>query len=240
MPTKQITPLPATYHPRRFVDPAELGSVADQPADPARVNPLHLPALAHVAADLDGLNVPVRVVPPTVLDRCVDCGRDGDGALPVQPSIATVVAIDAYGFRYPLPACALHLASLAAWQTRRECAVKVEVPAHQGRDFFERSPRETFYAVSSHDPMTGVAATRGIWDAWQVVEVVDGFGSARVLAPVGLRDGESFNDCRLRAEVLAQAVAAQRAADLYEARQAAELADAVTVALPVVTVERAA
>lgn len=239
MPTKQITPLPAPYHPRRFVDPAELGSVADQPVEPARVNPLHLPALAHIAPDLDGLNVPVRVVPPTVLDRCVDCGRDGDGALPVQPSIATVVAIDGYGFRYPLPACALHLASLVAWQTRRECAVKVEVPAHQGRDFFERSPRETFYAVSS--PMTGVAATRGMWDAWQVVEVVDGFGSARVLAPVGLRDGESFDACRERAEVLAQAYAAVLAADAYEAAQDDTAQDDVeTVELPVVTVERAA
>lgn len=240
MPTKQITPLPAAYHPRRFVDPAELGSTADQPVDPARVNPLHLPALAHVAADLDGLNVPIRVVPPVELGACEDCVLDTvDGT--ARTAVATVVAVDRYDFRYRTAGCALHLESLVRWHTRRECAVKVEVPAHQGRDFYERSPRETFYAVSAHDPMTGVAATRGMWDAWQVVEVVDGFGSARVLAPVGLRDGESFDACRERAEVLAQAYAAVLAVDAYEAAQDdAVQGDVETVELPVVTVERAA
>lgn len=215
---------PAPIRPVSTRTPAQHG-----PVDPARVSPVHLPALARVASDLEAVTAPVKVVAPTVLEPCTDCGTHGDGAMPPQTSIATVVAADTDGFVYRSEACALHLESLVAWQTRRECAVKVEVPACQGRDFFERSPRETFYAVSAHDPMTGVAATRGMWDAWQVVEVVDGFGSARVLAPVGLRDGESFDACRERAEVLAQAVAAQRAADAYEA------AFAVTVALPAVT-----
>lgn len=228
MPTKQITPLPATYHPRRFVDPAELGSVADQPVEPARVNPLHLPALAHVAPDLDGLNAPIRVVPPVELDRCVDCGRDGDGALPVQPSIATVVAIDAYGFRYLLPACALHLASLVAWQTRRECAVKVEVPAESPR-WFERTARETWWAV---DDEVGVVAARDVLDSWTVYLFRTNEPPIALVARMG---SGGVGSVRERAEVLAQAYAAVLAAQVHEAAQ-----DAETVELPVVTVERAA
>ena len=218
--------LPATHHPRRFVDPAELGSVADQPTDPARVNPLHLPALAHVAADLDGLNAPIRLVPATDLAGCVDCGSHGDGALPVQPSIAVVVAVDAYGFRIFLPACALHVGPLVAWQTRRECAVAVEVPA-DGRRWFDWSPRETWYAV---DDETGVVVARDVCDSWTVYLFHANYAPIPLVARMGLRDGESYSVLRMRAEVLAQAYAASVAAGMYEAAQQ----DAVTVGLPVV------
>jgi hypothetical protein len=203
------------------------------PAEPARVSPLHLPALAHVASDLDGLDVPVKVVNAEILDRCAYCtGDTSDDRTTSDPAVATVVATDAYGFRYVEPVCVFDLPGAVRHHTRRERPVVVEVPA-DSRRWFERTDRETYYAV---DEAHGVAATRGIWDAWQVVKVVNGFGSTQLLAAVGLRDGESFNDCRARAELLAQAYASTLAADAYEAASL----DAVTVALPVVTVSEVA
>lgn len=199
---------------------------SEGPDDPARISPLHLPALHHVAADLDGLNAPVKIVNSASLDRCDDCATGDD--VPELGAIATVVATDTHGFRYRSVTCALHLAGVVRHYNGHGWALVVEVLA-SSRQWFERSDRETFYAV---DESRGVAVTRGIWDAWQVVDVVDGFGSPRLLAAVGLRDGESFNACRGRAEVLAQAVAAQAAADAYEA----SFSDAVTVALPVTAI----
>lgn len=222
------------HHLRRFVAPDELGPL-HLPADPARINPSHLPALAHVGSDVEFLTVPVRVVAPVELGVCVDCEPFGDGAMPVADSVATVVAVDAYGFVYSSPVCAVHVEPLARWHARRECVVRVDVPATGGVRWFERSERETFYAVS--DSLSGVAVVRGMGDVWMVVDVDHtGFASSRPLAVVGLRDGESYDDARVRAEVLAQAVASQRARDLAVEADT----DAVTVALPVVAMSEAA
>ncbi len=215
MPTKHLT-APA--------------STPGAPVDPARVSPLHLPAMHHVAADIYEPDVPIRIVTAGELDPCGDCDYDD---LDTPGPVATVRATDAHGYRHSDDVCVLHLPGLVRHHSRQNRAVVIEIGATEGRRWFERSDRETYYAL---DESRGIAATRGIWDAWQVVEVVDGFGSPTLLASVGLRDGESFNQARARAEVLAQAVAAVRAADAYESG----FVIAETVALPVVTVTEVA
>lgn len=219
MPTK-LLPLPA--HPLHEV------------AGPIPTSPCHLPAVAHVAADIDNLTVPVRVVPAAELGVCVECasGRNLD----VLDALMVVRAVDAYGHDRDDEVCPLHLDSTISRHTVLGREVVVDVPATGGRQWFERSPLETFYAVHADSPMTGVAVTRGMWDAWQVVDVTDGHGSITVLATFGLLDGESYEQARERAEGLAQDVAARRAADLYEGEQA----QAETQTLPVIDVERAA
>ena len=142
--------------------------------------------------------------------------------------------MDRYGFRYPLPACALHVASLVAWQTRRECAVSVEVPAESTR-WFERTARGTWWAV---DDEVGVVAARDVLDSWTVYLFRTNEPPIALVARMG---SDGVGSVRERAEVLAQAYAAVLAADVYEAAQDDTVQDDVeTVELPVVTVERAA
>lgn len=202
------------------------GPLHDQPADPARITPLHLPAMSEVAADLDGLNAPIRIVNPTELGACTACSDEHGRHEPVLGAIGTVYATDPHGFRHFTAACALHLAGAVTHYDSHGWPTVVEVPACS-RQWFERTDSETYYAL---DESRGVAVVRGLWDVWQVVEAVDGFGSPTLLASVGLRDGESFNQARKRAEVLAQAYASTVAADAYEAG----FSDTETVALPVV------
>ena len=192
--------------------------------DPALVSPLHLPALSDVAADLDGLNTPVKIVNPIALDRCQDCAHEDD--VPELGAIATVVAYDEHGFRYFLATCALHLAGIIRHYRSHGWATVVEVPTCSPR-WFERSDRETYWAL---DESRGIGVTRthvGGWAAWNVVDrLTDSVPLALFAADCG--DAAS----RLDAECWAQAYAAQRAADAYEE----SFSDAVTVALPVVVV----
>lgn len=182
--------------------------------DPARVSPQHLPALAQVAADLDGITAPVRIVNATDLPPCVACP---DHDLPRLDAIATVIARDVDAFGYRAAVCALHLRPEIGYHTRRGHTVVVEVPASGGRQWFERTDRETYYAL---DEAHGVAVVRGMWDTWTVVTAADGLGADHALAVFPWRSD---------AECWAQDHAARVAADAYEAASAA-------VALPVVTV----
>lgn len=229
-----VTTLPALDRPasdKTVAVPVLLGRPHDQPIDPARVSPVHLPALSRVASDLDAVTAPVKVVAPTVLEPCTDCGTHGDGAMPPQTSIATVVAADTDGFVYRSEACALHLESLVRWHHLRGCWVHVEVPADSTR-WYERDSRETWYAV---DDQVGVVVARDVHDTWTVWLHDTNHPPVPLVARMGMRDGESWAGLRGRAEMLAQAVASQLAADAYEAASVA-----VTVALPVVAVSEAA
>ncbi len=222
----------AQAHLRRFVAPPELGVLHDQPAHPAHVSPIHLPAMAHVASDLESLTVPIKVVPATYLGACEDCCTDTRNDLDALPAVATVVAVDAYGFRYRSEACALHLESLVDWHVRRECRVHVEVPADSTR-WYERDDRETWFAV---DDQLGVVVARDVLDTWTVWLHDTNLSPVPLVARMGVRGGESYADLRERAEVLAQAYASTLAADGYELASQ----DAVTVALPVVAVSEVA
>jgi hypothetical protein len=203
------------------------------PADPARVSPLHLPALAHIASDLDGLDAPVKVVNAEILDRCAYCtGDTSDDRTTSDPAVATVVATDAYGFRYVEPVCVFDLPGAVRHHARRERPVVVEVPA-DSRRWFERGDRETWYAV---DDETGVVVARDVCDTWTVWLHDTNQAPVSLVARIGVRDTESYADLRARAEVLAQATASTLAADAYELASL----DAVTVALPVAAVTEVA
>ncbi|MDN5929665.1 MAG: hypothetical protein L0I24_01125, partial [Pseudonocardia sp.] len=182
----------------------------------ARISPLHLPAMCDVAADLDGLAAPIRIVNPTELGACTACSVEHRHDEPVLGAIGTVYATDAHGFRRFTAVCALHLAGVVTHYGSHGWPTVVEVPASPR--WFERTDRETYYAL---DETRGVAATRGIWDAWQVVEVVDGFGADQSLMT---------SPSRVVAEAFAQAYAAGLAADAYESG----FVIAETVVLPVV------
>lgn len=173
--------------------------------DPARVSPLHLPALAHTAADLDGLDAPVRIVNPAALDRCGDCAAGDD--IPELGAIATVVAYDAHGFGYRTEGCALHLPGVVRHFQGHGWSTVVEVPTCS-RQWFERSDRETYWAL---DEARGVAVVPGMWDTWTVVEATDGYGAGRAL---------TVYPHRVDAERWAQDHAARLAADAYEAASA--------------------
>lgn len=178
------------------------------PVDPARVSPIHLPALAHVAAELDTCTAPIRVVPAVDLGVCVECWGGPLGDVPVLDAVATVVATDANGYVSGDEVCSLHLDETVwnhGWLHRH---VVVEVPAHEGRRWFERSDRETYYAL---DDLRGIAVVRDFTHAWTVVEAHDGF-TGRALAVLPLGAG-GYAESRLRAEVLAQAYASQLATD---------------------------
>lgn len=183
MPTKPATP---TSH---------------DPADPARVNPMHLPALAHCAADLDGLTAPVRITAPTALGSCAACPEYD---LPDLGAIATVRATDSDGFVYVDPICPLHLHGEIRYHAHFGRSVVVEVPASGGRQWFERSDHETYYGL---DEARGIAVVGGMWDTWTVVEARDRLGADRALATFPQRGD---------AECWAQAHAAHLAADAYE------------------------
>lgn len=201
---------------------------SEGPDDPARISPLHLPALHHIAADLDDLNAPVKIVNPASLDRCDDCATGDD--VPELGAIATVVATDTHGFRYRSVTCALHLAGVVRHYNGHGWALVVEVPA-SSRQWFERTDRETFYAL---DESRGVGVTRthvGGWAAW---DVVDGLTRSVPLTLFGADAGDAA--ARLDAECWAQAHAARVAADAYEA----SFSDAVTVALAVAAVTEVA
>lgn len=176
----------------------------DRPLDPARVSPMHLPALAELAADLDGLAAPVHIVNRADLGACAACP---DGDLPESDAIATVVSTDAHGFRYRDRVCALHLDPEVGYHSRAGHTVVVEVPAFSRR-WFERTDRETYFAL---DECHGVAAVRDMHDCWAVVDTTHGIiDTTLALVPD-----------RAVAELLAQAVAAVRAADAYELGYAA-------------------
>lgn len=209
MPTKHLTAPPT---PQRVA--------------PARVNPCHLPALHHVAADLDGLDHPVRIVNPAELGECEGCTHDDTDL----DAIAEVVAEDADGFRYRSRVCALHLTPEVRYHARHGRVLTVEVPA-ASRQWFERADRETYIAL---DESRGVGVSRthvGGWAAWTVL---DGITVGAPLAVFASDHGDPH--ARLTAECWAQDHAATLAAHEYETAQA------VTVALPVqdVTTEVAA
>lgn len=194
--------------------------------EPPRVAPMHLPAMALVASELDD-SWPIRIVAPLALGRCDDCrdGRDAD--VPEGEAIATVVAHDPHGFRYKTLACALHLPAVVRHYRRHCWPTTVEVPTCSPR-WFERSDRETYYAV---DESRGVAVTRsyptGAWAAWTVL---DGVPTLLRTFPADFGDAHS----REEAECWAQDHAARIAAGEFQA------ASAPIVALPVVTAEVAA
>lgn len=200
--------MPRSYSPPASPDRPTTAQSVDTAGcvDPARVSPLHLPALGHVAADLDGLGAPVRIVNAAYLDWCEDCAAGDD--VPVWGAIATVVAYDEHGFGYRTEGCALHLPGVVRHFQGHGWPTTVEVPASGGRRWFERSDRETYWAL---DDTNGIAVVRALHDCWQVIEVCAGL-------PVALL---ALVPDRAVAELLAQAVAAVRAADAYEAGLAA-------------------
>lgn len=201
-------PLPPPTPP----NPAPLPPRDHPTTGAAWVSPRHLPALHHVAADLDELDHPVRIVPTAELDTCGDCA---DGDLPELGSVATVVATSPDGHTYRDDACALHLSGAVRYHSGRNRQVTVEVPA-ASRRWFQRDDRETYYAI---DEVVGVGVVRGMWDSWIVVHAVDGVGAQHAV--------EVFPR-RVDAEWCAQNLAAQIAADAYEA------GFAEPVALPIV------
>lgn len=206
MPTKHFTPLPAPAAPA-------------VPAVPARVSPVHLPALAHAAADLDGTDYPIKIINPAELGPCEDCQADTLGD--VLDAIATVVAYAGIHTHCEV-VCALHLPVALKHYRRADRPVTVEVPA-ESELYFVRSDRETYWALDEAHGI-GVARTHlGGWAAW---DVVDGVTRSVPLAVFPADFGDPAS--RLDAECWAQDHAARRAAEAYE------LASAVTVALPVV------
>lgn len=203
-------------HPHRYIHPTELVHTRPiGPVDPARINPNHLPALAHTPTDLDNITAPVRVVPAADLGVCVECcsGRDND--LPVLDAVVVVVATDAYGYVSRDEVCGLHLHPTVDDHARVNHLVTVEAPA-QGRGH-HRDHAVTWYADG---PVSGVAVRR-VWDAWAVLDLPV---TGEVVELARIPDGGDWEAARVRAEVLAQAVASQRATD------AAYLADTIGVA----------
>ncbi len=200
------------------------------PPDPARVPPLHLPAVHHVASDLDGIDAPIKIVDPTELGACTAC-LDEHGRLddPLLGAIATVVAYQD-GFRFHLAVCALHMSLVVRHYNSHGWPTLVEVPTCS-RQWFERSTRETYYAL---DEDTGIAVTRTTLDVWAVWQVSASLalGAPLALFPADQGDAQS----RLVAECWAQAYAARLAADAYESG----FVIAETVALPLVAVTEVA
>ncbi len=194
------------------------------PPDPARVPPTHLPAVHHVASDLDGIDAPIKIVDPTELGACTACsdehGRDDD---PLLGAIATVVAYDEHGFRYTLATCALHMSLVVDHYNGHRWPTVVEVPA-SSRQWFERSDRETYYAL---DEDTGIAVTRTTLDVWAVWQVAASVALSAPLAVFPADEGDAQS--RLVAECWAQDHAARLAADAYEV--ASHVAGALPVAV---------
>ncbi len=192
------------------------------PPDPARVPPLHLPAVHHVASDLDGLTAPVKIVNPTELGACTACLDEHERLDdPLLGAIATVVAYDEHGFRYTLAVCALHMSLVVDHYNGHGWPTVVEVPTCS-RQWFERSDRETYYAL---DEDTGIAVTRTTLDVWAVWRVSASVALSAPLAVFPADQGDAQS--RLVAECWAQDHAARLAADAYE------VASQVTVTLPV-------
>jgi hypothetical protein len=204
MPTKH----PATQ-PQR---------VAPAPQPPARISPRHLPAMHHVAADLDD-TYPVRIVNPAELGPCEDC-RDHD--LDELGSIATVIAYDPSEVCWREDFCALHLRGAVRHHGKAGRHVVVEVPV-ETRQWFVRDDRETYYGL---DDAHGIGVSRTHLGGWVVWDVLDGVTRSAPLAVFPADHGDPA--ARLDAECWAQDHAARLAAEAYEA------ASAVTVALPVV------
>ncbi len=192
------------------------------PPDPARVSPIHLPALALAASDLDGCDAPIKIVNPTALAWCSDCAHGDD--VPELGAIAVVVGYDSHGFGYRTTVCALHLDGVVRHYRRHRWPTVVEVPACS-RQWFERTDRETYYAL---DEDTGIAVTRTTLDVWAVWQVSASMalGAPLALFPADQGDAQS----RLVAECWAQDHAARLAADAYESG----FVIAETVALPAV------
>lgn len=175
--------------------------------------------MTDLSADLG--SHPVRIVPPAELGgNCASCP---DGDLPVAAAaIVTVNGYDTQGRAHHNVVCALHLSAVVRDHTRRGRSVVVEAPTCSPR-WFTRTDRETWYAV---DEYHGVVVARDVLDTWTVWLHREN-GEPRPLYPrVGLRDGESAAQCRVRVEDWAQDHAARLAADAYEAEHAvAEVAE---------------
>ena len=198
--TVPLAIVPAATRTRHLDLPEPLG-----PVDPAGVSPVHLPALAHVAAELDTCSAPIRVVRAKDLGVCVECA-DPRNVEPVRDAIATVVAYaDELTTRHE--ACPLHLDDVIRDHARRGHTVTVEVPAFGGHTCFSRHERETFYAV---DASTGLVVTRDVIDTWSVYVCVENAAPVLLAARMGVA---GVGSARERAEVLAQAYASQLATD---------------------------
>lgn len=178
------------------------------PVPAALVSPIHLPALHHVAADLDGITAPIHIVAPADLGTCEDC-RDEPQPWdePARDAVATVHARALGGRVVSVAVCALHLAPALAWFERQGMPVHVTVPATGGRQWFERSERETWYAV---DDSLGVVVARDVSDTWTVYLHRENHAPEVLAARMGV---SGPGTARERAEVLGQAYAAQLATD---------------------------